>query len=286
MKIKRRWKFTYLLFALTLIVFTKRAPWLLAREVNGTQKERFYLELKGGQELFLQGNIANSFIQQADFPQIGWIAYFNGSDLQRNLSAYAYETAPRAKLRATYGEFSFEFTPFRWLGVGMDYHNSQYTIHNAKRKLLFRDGTIPMYFYFFLQPIPQPILDNLILLETLQPLLHRNTQVLNIATTDYNVNFHLHPHSIIDPYFRIIYGNGKDNYSRYGVFRIGTALGVRIYLGHIYWLAELAAVKNFSQLPRSRYDIFRGKSSSHNGKLGHWNDLGEGYAQMGLGVAI
>ncbi len=264
---------------IVILLVAALSPGLLAREADGTQKGRFYLEIKGGQDQSLGGGLRDDKILQAAYPHTGTMTYFYGTEAQKNLSYLAYSTAPEPRMYATYGEFVFEYTVANWFGVGFDFHNSQYTIKNAKSKFIpdvFETG----WALFFMLSNQSPFFrDNVILLETLQPIMRRKIQVFNIATTDFNATFHILSHKMVDPYFRFFIGVGRENYSRKAVIRLGTSFGLRLYMSHMYLLAEVSGAGNLLQVSGS---------SGSNGDSGGdvWKDISEGYAQMGLGVTL
>ncbi len=249
---------------------------VFAEGESGFYEGRVTLELRGSPVSSIEGGL-NDAVDAENASRLPIISLGFGSAEQQLAALGLYATAPQAKLRATGGEFVFEYGVTDWLGIGFDIHQSVYTVKNVTGAGAVTESFLPLLLVNRSSASSSAsTFSSLALVELLALAQPVTVDVLRISTLDFNATFHFLDRSAFDPYFKILVGAGPESELSLTAIRAGAGLGARIYIGSTFFVSLEA---NYS------YYSVTGKSDETGG-ASFADSFSETAGYAGLGVSF
>lgn len=219
---------------------------LFAEGETGFYEGRVTVELRGSPVSSIQGGL-NDAVDEENASRVPILSLGFGTPEQQLTALGLYAGAPHAKLRATGGEFVFEYGATNWLGIGFDIHQSVYTVKNVTGAGAVSESFLPLLLFSRSSASSSSsAFSSLVLLELLALAQPVTVDALRITTLDFNATFHFLDRSVFDPYFKILVGAGPESVLSLTAVRAGAGLGARIYIGSTFFASFEANYSYYS----------------------------------------
>lgn len=219
---------------------------LFAEGETGFYDGRVTVELRGSPLSSIEGGL-NDAVDAENASRLPILSLGFGTAEQQLTALGLYAIAPHAKLRATGGEFVFEYGVTDWLGIGFDIHQSVYTVKNVTAAGDVAESFLPLLLVNRSSASgSSSAFSSLALLELLALAQPVTVDALRITTLDFNATFHFFDRSAFDPYFKILVGGGPESELSLTAIRAGAGLGARIYIGSTFFVSLEANYSYYS----------------------------------------
>ncbi|XDD46016.1 outer membrane beta-barrel protein [Leptospira sp. WS39.C2] len=204
-----------------------------------------------------------------------------GTDLEKLVSWYAFEKAPKGKIDSQSQSLFFEYVFQSGIGLGLGLNQTNFQ-GNDLSKTKF-DSMFELGYLSRLNPDFQgyPI-SQLIQYEILLPnVTFSDHDFLHIRYANLQLAYHFLENSMFDPYIRIGAGIGKERYYKATILQSNLTIGTRIFLSERFYLVLEAVGNNYD----ARKEVQSPNLTSFNRKKeDHIWSLQEYSAKIGVGI--